>query len=260
MSLWDHGRQIGSYHLDTKVYFKLQGNQFVVSQCPVDPPQESPPEAPKAKEANEIKQTAKATKKPDPEPLNYGLDKNEIPQDVELYLYNGQSIDKEAAEGLLGGKLSDDRLVDDSKALRLTIVGTGGKKLLEKIKQDPAWPEYSESILAKDYPADHWSLAGKGYKQLSTSGPTIYLTTAEGTTLYSGEDVGGLFDALKRKRDPYSISWSSKWLGFNPFTWMVGFGWSSLHIPIEWVLGVIAAVVVAVLVLRRKPGPPQRAA
>jgi len=252
LALWQDGRQVGVWKIAPGEYLALNGRNFTFAQCPTDPPAKSPdpdfvgPPEPEKKAMPEK-----------PGEINFGLDKSELRNDGELYSYNGAPVDKAEAEDLLaGGKLSNDRLTDDSQAIRLTAVGKDGKKTIDALKADPRWAELAEGVVAKSYPSDHWIVKERGYKAASSDRPTLYLTSANGDLLYEGEDSGALFDALRRRRDPWSINWNSWNIGINPFTWMAGLAWSSLHIPVEWVLLVIGAIVIGVLLIKKKPGPP----
>jgi hypothetical protein len=257
-SLWHEGRQVGAWKIAEREYWALQGRSWVRAECPVEEPDPikpsepmGPPESLKGEMSPKVDRGGAV--------INYGLDLSKCPKDGEHYAYNGEPITKMQAEALLGAtdsagaKVSPDQLTDDKGHARLTIVGKGGAKLLESIKADARWADLGKGVLAADYPADSWHVRGKGYKQLSPDKPTIYLTDAEGAVIYQGEDMEGLFDGLRRRRDPYSINWVSNWFGINPFTWGLSFGWSRLNIPIEFVLLVIGAVVMAILVLRGKP-------
>lgn len=253
-SLWKDGRQVGVWKIAEREYLAWTGTAWVLAQCPVEEPakqQETvgPPEPPKGA----------------PPEINYGVDRSKCPVDGEHYSYNGNPISRMQAEALLGktltdgqaeAKVSPDQLTDDRQHARLTIIGKGSAKLLEAIKADPRWADLGKGVLAADYPADSWHVRGKGYKLISLDKPTIYLTEPDGTILYQGEDAEGLFDGLRRKRDPWSINWNSTWFGVNPITWMMGVGWSRLNVPIEFVLLVIGGVVVGIMVLRGKPPAP----
>lgn len=191
--------------------------------------------------------------------VNFGLDKTEFPSEGEYFAYNGAPIDKAAAEQLLfGGKVKPDALVDDSQALRLTIVGDDGatKTAIETLKKAADWPEISQGVLVADYPAGHWALEGKGYQVPGVGTVGFYLTDANGKLLYEGTDPGGLLDGLRRQKNrPIGIDFNSWWVGFSPLTWMFGLGASSFHLPVEFILLTVAAVVAGVVILRKTKNP-----
>lgn len=248
VALWKDGRQVGVWKAPSGEYLAFDGARFVSAKCPIDPPLKdasgeiaAAPLQPKAEAAKPVK------------PVNFGLDKSELGNDGEMYQYNGAPVDKQAAEDLLaGGKLNHDRLTDDSQAIRLTVVGKDGRKAIESLRADPRWAELAQGVVAKSYPADHWIVRERGYKAASQDMPTYFLTSASGDLLYEGEDSGALFDALRRRRDPWSIHWSSWNFGVNPWTWMVGLGASRFSLPVEFILLVIGAVTLSVLLSRRK--------
>jgi hypothetical protein len=261
LSLWKDGVQVGAWKIAEREFWELRGRQFIRAQCPVEEP--PVPDAPKPATPMSPPEALKG----ESPPINYGVDRSRCPVDGEHYSYNGNPISRMQAEALLGGTLTDgqaeakvhpDQLTDDKGHARLTIIGKGGAKLLETIKSDPRWSELGKGVLAADYPSDSWHIRGKGYKQLSPDKPTIYLTDADGVVIYQGEDMEGLFSGLKRRKDPWSISWNSNWFGVNPFTWGLSFGWSRLKIPIEFVLLVIGGIVFGVWVLRGKPAQPTK--
>ncbi len=262
-ALWKDGRQVGVWKSIPGEYLAFDGARFVSARCPIDPPENiSPMKDPSHPVQNDLPTETVDPPPPRPKladasrpgkPVNYGLDKSELGNDGELYQYNGESIDKAAAENLLaGGKMNLDRLTDDSQAIRLTVVGKDGKKTVDALKADPRWAELAEGVVAKSYPADHWIVRERGYKAISPDKPTLFLTAANGDLLYQGEEAGGLFDALRRRRDPFTINWNSWNFGVNPWTWMMGLGWSKLSIPVEFVLLVIGAIALSFLLARRK--------
>jgi len=257
-SLWQDGKQIGVWKIAEKEYLTLTARGWVHATCPVDDPQDPPPDFVGPPER------PKESTVPSPGEINYGLDRSKCPTEGEYFSYSGTPIDKAKALAVLGAmdgqtaqsKVDPDQLTDDHQSARLTVVGKGADKLLATIQADSRWAELGKGVLAADYKPDAWQLRGKGYKATSPDKPTIYLTDSEGKILYQGEDPEGLFDGLRRKRDPWTFKWNSTWFGVNPFTWMFGAGWSNLQIPIEFVLLVIGAIVVGILALRKKPGPP----
>lgn len=266
LSLWKDGRQVGSWKIAERQYWALQGRSFILTQCPVDEPapdkpMQGDPEKPDFVGPPDVKGEKPAV-------INYGMDLSKCPTEGEFFSYNGNPIGKAQSLALLatgdpqaGAKVDPDALTDDHQHYRLTVIGKGADKALEAIKGNPKWNDLGANILAADYKADSWHVKDKGYKQLNPDRPTVYFTDASGKVLlvedFADQDAGALLDRIRKSRDPWSISWSSKWLGFNPLTWMIGFGWSSLHIPIEFVAGFIGMIIVAVLVIKKKPGPPQ---
>jgi hypothetical protein len=265
-ALFEDSKQVGVVSTLTGKYLAFDGRIFTPAAPPIPIPPEVAPPLPStpippapvvdATKADPPKGDTKGAPKGC---INYGLDKTELASGGEYFSFNGAEIDKGAAEDLLaGGKKDPDRLLDDSLALRLTIVGDKDRaKAAKELVAHPDWPTLGENVLVKDYPSNHWALKDKGYK--SAGPPTYYLTTSEGELLYSGEDAGGLLDTLRRRKNPSpfpAINWNSWSVGFNPFTWMAGFGLSNLHIPVEFILLIIAAIVVAIIVLRRPPAPP----
>lgn len=258
-SLWQDGKQIGVWKIAEREYLAWTARGWVQASCPVEEPKDQPPDFVGPPER------PKEAAVPAPAEINYGLDRSKCPTEGEYFSYSGTPISKDQAKTLLAGmdgqaqsKVDPDQLTDDHQSARLTVIGKGADKLLATIQADPRWAELGKGVLAADYKADAWQIKGKGYKAASPDKPTIYLTDHEGKIIYQGESPEGLFDGLRRHRDPWTIKWNSNWLGFNPFTWALGAGWASLQIPIEFVLLVIGAVVVGILALRKKPGPPQQ--
>lgn len=253
-SLWQDGKQVGVWKIAEREYLALNGGKFVKSESPI-PIDEQTPALPQKPLAGPVE-----PKRPDGDPeINYGLDLSSVPQEGELFFYNGTKVQKHEAEEILGAmgdaaaKVDPSQLKDDRQSSRLTVVGKGAAKMAASIKIDPRWTELGDGILIADYAAESWHIRDKGYRQLSPDKPTLYLTDAEGRVLYAGESADALFDRLRSRRSPYAITWNSIFAGFNPFTWMMGFSWSSLQVPIEWLALLIVGVLLGCLLLKKTP-------
>lgn len=281
VSLWEGGRQIGVVEIQSGKFLALEKGRFVPGDCPVEIPTEYGGKPKKESETDSKKhdptgpglsgfsaiptqenvldgsQVAVAGK-PGAR-VNFGLDRSEFPAvDGEFFAYNGEPIERAAAEKLLyGGKVRPDTFVDDSAALRLTLVGPQAqtRAALDLLAKADDWGEISRGVLVADYLPGDFALAGKGYEAPS-KGVGFFLTDATGKLLFEGTEAGGVLDALRRVKKPIGIDWFSWWVGFSPLTWMFGVGASSFHLPVEFVLLVIGAVVVSILVLRRGASAP----
>lgn len=225
VALWEDDTQIGLYKLKTGQYFKIdhEGNQ-TPDTSPVGIPEEY-------------------GLKYQEDSGNFGLDWEKIKPAGESFKLNGRSVSKRQVYGFLEGK--DNSIDDDSSAFRLTVIGEDKerKELLEKIKTNKQYKDYSADILVQSYPKNHWAVKDKGFE--TNDKATVYLQKASGEVIYSGADPEGLFDGLKRLRSPsgpLDIKWNSWFVGFNPFTWMVGFKWTMLKIPGEVILLVLATI------------------
>lgn len=234
VALWQDNVQIGSYCLKTGQYCRLaEDGTLKQESSPIGIPEEY------AKKMRE-------------ETGNYGLDWTKIQEKGEAYRINGKESSKGAAYGLLYG--ADDKLSDDSGHLRLTVIGSeeARKATLASIKKNKEFTALEKEVLIQLYPKDHWALTGKGF-EVAIDGATIYLQKATGEVIYSGTDPKGMFDALGRLRGPQGpldIKWSNLSLGINPFTWMIGLGWSSFRIPGELILLVMGLTFGFVLLKR----------
>ena len=226
------GVEVGSYCLRTGRYSKLsEDGTLVPDNSPIGIPEEY------AKKARE-------------ETGNYGLDWTKIGS-RELFKLNGKEVSKEKVYGVFD---ANKELNDDSKHLRLTVIGPEKDRndLLAEIKKNKGFEGIEKESLVQSYPKDHWALTGKGF-DIAPKGATVYLQLPNGEVVYSGSNSQEMFDSLRKLRSPsgpLDIKWNSLSLGFNPFTWMVGLGWSSFKVPGELIL-LVLALIFAFVILKR---------
>lgn len=238
-ALWDGRTQIGAYNLVTREYLALSRGKFVPGNCPCPLPEE----------AGFVPETA-----PGDVP-NYGLDWQPTPG-KEQYLVNGEEVSKETAAGLVEGKEPAEALKDDSRFYRLTIVGGADRTAaVKRIRADPAARDMLANTLVKDYPPEHWAIRGKGY---TTSGDRVhyFLTTHAGELLFAGPDYEAIFPAWRRHQNPLAIdlNWWQASGGF--FGAIASFAMGKVHIPAEFFVAIITAVVIGILLIKRQKGAP----
>jgi hypothetical protein len=132
------------------------------------------------------------------DPLNFGLERDKIGDDAPAYSVNGKWCSKRDAYELI----QDKSLVDDSKKLRITVVGTEAKctPVMTDLKSDSALKEITKDIVVRDYRPDHWHVDGV----FATGDPAIYYQQADGTVLARWESYPGAqqFGEQLRKSHP----------------------------------------------------------
>lgn len=115
---------------------------------------------------------------------------------VERYTINGQEV----PEARAFEALESSNLVDDSKALRVTVIGPtqARARVLADLK---GRPELAGMIL-KDYAPDAWEVCGLGY--ITDGNPTVYVQSAAGQVLHRQDEYDGpepLLGAIRKARD-----------------------------------------------------------
>lgn len=265
-ALFKDGVQVGALEIATGVYHELRGGRWYQTACPVSYPEPNRPEDKKAPPVPPEK--AQETKKEPKEPMeNFGLNLDGPWSDHECFRFNGEPVDKSRAVAALvgdqaGGKVDPDQFTDDSQHYRLTIIGSEAqrKNAVDALKADPRWREIEGEVLVKSYAPDNWAVRGKGFKTVDGRA-SFTLTDRAGKLIFEGEDAGGVFDALRRKKSPsWDIDWRGWSLGINPWTWAPTLGFSFLHIPGELVALLVAGLV-AIFWFRshpQQPNPPPK--
>lgn len=237
IGLWKEGVQLGSLNTETLEYWKLDKGSFVKADPPTPMPEKVVDDSFKKK----------------CEKGDYGVVWDKISPDKEVFTFNGEDIDKEEFQQLVGDV---NPLVDDSNKLHLTIIADGkpNKELARsKIVNSEIYKEFEKDIHLQVFPVNSWIIKDHGFK---ANGPiTYYLQEANGKVIYSGDDPEGLLDKLrifkKPPPRPWSLDWTSWTVGFNPFTWMAGLSWSKLHIPFEPII-LIVILVLGFFLIRKK--------
>lgn len=128
---------------------------------------------------------------PLPRWMTHGTDPERLTPREE-YRVGGQVVSRdEALKALQSG-----RLTDDSKKLRLTVIGSGAErqKVLSGLPS-----EVRDRCLVKDYAPDHWAVKGAGFK--ADGHPTVYVQAPDGKVLHRQDDGEGVAEAV-RKADP----------------------------------------------------------
>jgi hypothetical protein len=105
-----------------------------------------------------------------PEWMTHGVCKERI-SDQERCTVNGKDI-------------GDDRIPDDAKRVRLTIIGSEDeqKKVTEDLNRNPLLTPHTLHLVVRNYAPDHWHVAQAGF---DTKGhPSIYLQAPDGKVLH----------------------------------------------------------------------------
>jgi hypothetical protein len=120
---------------------------------------------------------------------NFGLvrDKLTRPPAGEVYSRNGRPIEAQHALTALAGL----GVPDDSRTARLVVLGSdaGRQRVLNDLATSPALTAFKDKAIVQAYPADHWTVAEAGYKQVGD--PTIYLVDAKGKVVTWQQDYDG---------------------------------------------------------------------
>jgi hypothetical protein len=123
--------------------------------------------------------------------MTHGTDPEKIAPREE-YRVGGRVVTREEALKALQAS----QLTDDSRKLRLTVIG-GPEECKMALAGLPA--EVKERCLVKEYAPDHWSVKNAGFK---TDGhPTVYVQAPDGKVLHRQDDADNVSGAV-RKADP----------------------------------------------------------
>jgi hypothetical protein len=175
VALYQHGRQVGAYHLVEDYYRPLDPlTRRWGERCkpPVEPPRR-----------------------------NFGLVQEQI-RAGDHYSLNGREVSREQVQQVLGD--GDKKVPDDSKKLRLTVIGDKAwQSVVDDVSRTEALAPWRDKVVAAWYPPDHWAVMRQGFR---TDGrPTIYVQAPDGTVLHRQDDYRGgaaeLAEVL-RKLDP----------------------------------------------------------
>ena len=140
-------------------------------------------EAQPARDTHET--TGKAQILSEREPLNYGIDVDELRKHSrENFTLDGTPLSRTEALAILNQTLQD-----DSDTLRLTIIGS--EEARRRVREDLAGPLADEAreFLIQDYPPDHWAVKDAGFHR--EGNPTIYIQKPDGTVLHRQDDYNG---------------------------------------------------------------------
>lgn len=239
IALWKDGKQIGALDTETLEFFKLEAGKFTKAQ---DVPHQIPDKVIDEAFEKRCKKTG-----------DYGVAWDKISPDKEVFTFNGEDIDKEEFQQLVGDV---NPLVDDSGKLHLTIIADKAQKepARQKLTTSEVYQEFEKDIHLQVFSSNSWILKEHGFKSV---GPvTYYLQESNGKVIYSGDSQEALLDKLrifkKPPPAPWSLDWTSWTVGFNPFTWMAGLSWSKLHIPFEPIILIVILVLGFFLIRNRK--------
>lgn len=90
------------------------------------------------------------------------------------YKLNGKRCSKDEAYR----RIEQSPLIDDSKKLRLLIIGQRRDEVLAAIKADDKLKELCTRFIVQSYPSDHWHVAEVGFK--TDGNPSIYFLKPHG--------------------------------------------------------------------------------
>jgi hypothetical protein len=134
--------------------------------------------------------------------LPTGVEADKVGIHGEQYRINGRlAAKKHAIETIEKG--DGGQVPDDTKKLRLTIIGTEADqaRVLADVNSHAAFASLKDKLLTQDYSPANWALSA-GF--VTTGGPTIYLQAPDGKVLLRQDSYAGA-DALAeaiRKADP----------------------------------------------------------
>ena len=127
--------------------------------------------------------------------LNFGIKKVEGSGDqlpgtqstfTPAYSINGQPVTRDEAMAHI-----EDKLPDDAKLLRLTVIG--GQEQRDRVVKDlesaPELAVWKDKLVVQDYDPGHWAVSATGFK--TDGSPTIYLQAPPGIYNIGGQPNPG---------------------------------------------------------------------
>ena len=195
--------------------------------------------------------------------VNFGIDRSRLNGGERITLDGHQITRAEASEALESGGLTD-----DSKKLRLTVIGDEAER--RRVRDDLKGPlsDVAAQCLVQDYPPDHWAVAKAGF--YTNGRPTIYVQAADGKVLHRQDDYAdgpdGLRRAFERLRRPDPDYQPKKDRDLRVLD-LLAF---PARVVLSWLLAAAIVFVIAVLLLKGwlsfllralvalVPGPPKQ--
>jgi hypothetical protein len=168
-----------------------------------------------------------ATDPPVPPPAadHFGVEADQLKADATRYTVNGRPATRDQVEQAVRQGVPD-----DAGKLRLTVIGPDAerKRVLDDWAAHPALQGCRESVLARDYPPDHWAVARAGFA--GGGRPTIYLQAADGRVLHRQDEYRGpeqLAEAIRKARPDYDpardpdATARATWPDWPPWAWLL---------------------------------------
>lgn len=222
-ALYQHGRQLGNWSHDERVYRPFRDGLWGV---PCEPPIPPPPAPPEFRRQQSFAQSDAA----DSPPKNYGVDLSKVGSGYRL---NGKPCSRATAHQAV-----ERGIPDDAHKLRLTVIGPDAdrKRFLDALTSTPEGAALLADAVLWSVPPDHWSLRDNvtGAPMFVTTGkPTIYLQDAAGRVLHRQDDYRGPSDIQAiRKAASYDPAKDPDARRGNPLSGLFG------NVPLGvWLLG-----------------------